>query len=150
MYKRQGDSCSLREGDQGLFRAECVGQQRRNRAQERIIRACLGPFPDIPIYCAAKAGVHSFTQSLRVELKHTRIKVFELAPPATRTPLLTGEFDADDVKGGPVMDIARLASQTINGLKKDQLEIRPGLSNLPVARLRRVSYNCLLYTSRCV
>jgi short-subunit dehydrogenase len=85
--------------------------------------------------------VHSFTQSLRVELKHTRIKVFELAPPATRTPLLTGEFDADDVKGGPVMDIARLASQTINGLKKDQLEIRPGLSNLPVARLRRVSYN---------
>ena len=88
------------------------------------------PFPISPIYCAAKAGVHSFTQSLRVQLKNTRIKVFELAPPATQTPLLTGDFNADDVKGGAVMDVAKLVGQTIKGLKNDQLEIRPGLSNI--------------------
>jgi uncharacterized oxidoreductase len=32
------------------------------------------PFPISPIYCAAKAGVHSFTQSLRVQLKNTNVK----------------------------------------------------------------------------
>jgi uncharacterized oxidoreductase len=88
------------------------------------------PFPIAPIYCAAKAGVHSFTQSLRVQLKNTRIKVFELAPPATQTPLFTGDFNADDMKGARVMDVAKMVGQAINGLKKDQLEIRPGQSNV--------------------
>ena len=56
-------------------------------------------FPIAPIYCAAKAGVHSFTQSLRVQLKNTRIKVFELAPPMTQTPLLTGDFTPKSAPG---------------------------------------------------
>ena len=30
------------------------------------------PFPISPIYCATKAGLHSFTQSLRVQLKDRR------------------------------------------------------------------------------
>jgi len=39
------------------------------------------PFPISPVYCATKAGVHSFTQALRIQLKNTNVKVFELAPP---------------------------------------------------------------------
>ena len=39
--------------------------------------------PISPVYCATKAGLHSFTESLRVQLKDTKVKVFELAPPAT-------------------------------------------------------------------
>jgi hypothetical protein len=35
------------------------------------------PLPIAPIYCAAKAGVHSFTESLRVQLKNTRVRVCE-------------------------------------------------------------------------
>lgn len=87
------------------------------------------PFPIAPIYCAAKAGLHSFTQSLRAQLKNTRIKVFELAPPATQTPLLTGEFSVDDMKGAHVMDVTKMVVQAIDGLRKDRLEIRPGQSN---------------------
>src|SRR6202795_4857917 len=43
------------------------------------------PLPISPVYCATKAGLHSFTESLRVQLKNTKVKVFDLAPPATQT-----------------------------------------------------------------
>ena len=45
------------------------------------------PLAISPVYCAAKAAIHSFTQSLRLQLKHTNITAFELAPPITETPL---------------------------------------------------------------
>ena len=32
--------------------------------------------PISPVYCATKAGLHSFTESLRVQLKNTKVKVF--------------------------------------------------------------------------
>src|ERR1700682_6077654 len=56
------------------------------------------PLPISPVYCATKAGLHSFTESLRVQLKNTKVKVFELAPPATQTELL-GDFNSEDMKG---------------------------------------------------
>jgi len=61
------------------------------------------PFPISPIYGATKAGLHSFTQSLRVQLRNTNIEVFELAPPSTQTPL-QDVFDAADIEGSPMMD----------------------------------------------
>jgi uncharacterized oxidoreductase len=39
------------------------------------------PIAISPVYCAAKAALHSFTQSLRIQLKDTNVIVFELAPP---------------------------------------------------------------------
>ena len=33
-----------------------------------------------PIYCATKAAVHIYTQSLRLQMKNTKVKVFEIAP----------------------------------------------------------------------
>lgn len=80
------------------------------------------PFPISPIYCAAKAGVHSFAQSLRVQLKNTSVKVFELAPPSTRTPLQNG-FDTSDTTGSPMMDVKKLVRQALRGFQKDHLEI---------------------------
>lgn len=87
------------------------------------------PLPIAPIYCAAKAGLHSFTQSLRVQLKNTRIRVFELAPPMTRTSLFSRDIHADDVKRIRMMDVSKMVGQAIKGLEKDQFEIRPGMSN---------------------
>ncbi len=87
------------------------------------------PFPISPVYGATKAGLHSFTQSLRVQLKNTSVKVFELAPPSTQTPLQNG-FDPSDTKGSPMMDVKKLVRQAIDGFQKDHLEILPGLSKV--------------------
>jgi len=87
------------------------------------------PLPISPIYCATKAGIHSFTQSLRIQLKNTRVKVFELAPPGTATPLFKGDFTAEDLGGAKPMDVAILAKLAIRGLRNDVPEIRPGLSD---------------------
>jgi uncharacterized oxidoreductase len=86
------------------------------------------PLPTSPIYCATKAGLHSFSRSLRVQLKNTSIKVFEVAPPATQTELL-GEFDPEDMKGISIMAVETMVAQSIAGMQKDHYEIRPGQSN---------------------
>ncbi len=87
------------------------------------------PFPLSPVYCASKAGLHSYTQSLRVQLKNTSVKVFELAPPATDTPL-NGIFSANELDSRIVMDAPKLVAATIRRIEKDKLEIPPGLSNI--------------------
>ena len=88
------------------------------------------PFALSPVYSATKAGLHSFTQALRFQLKYTNVKVFELAPPGTETPLFRGkEFSDADMGGIKGMDVKVLAKAAVNGLLNDTLEIRPGLSN---------------------
>jgi len=86
------------------------------------------PLPTSPIYCATKAAIHSFTQSLRVQLKNTKIKVFELAPPATKTELLDNS-NPEDMKGVAIMRVEDMVAAAIKGLQSDQLEIRPGQAN---------------------
>jgi uncharacterized oxidoreductase len=88
------------------------------------------PYPLSPIYSAAKAGVHAFTVALRFQLKKTNIKVFELVPPATETPLFRGDFDEQDLGSVKGMDVCKLAARAISLMEKDVLEIRPGLSNV--------------------
>ncbi|GFM76612.1 SDR family NAD(P)-dependent oxidoreductase [Pseudomonas cichorii] len=51
------------------------------------------PLPATPTYSATKAAVHSFTQSLRVQLEGSSVEVIELAPPGVRTTLLGQEND---------------------------------------------------------
>ena len=87
------------------------------------------PLPISPVYCASKAGLHSFTESLRVQLKNTKVKVFELAPPATQTELL-GSFDVEDMKGASTMKVEDMVKVAVKGMKTDRFEIRPGQSDL--------------------
>lgn len=86
------------------------------------------PMPMSPVYCATKAGLHSYTLSLRVQLKNTKVKVFELAPPATQTELLGG-FKEEDMKGVTIMGLAEMVAVGVKGMQSDRLEIRPGQSN---------------------
>jgi uncharacterized oxidoreductase len=46
------------------------------------------PLPLTPTYNATKAGIHSFSESLRVQLADTNVQVIELVPPAVRTTLM--------------------------------------------------------------
>ncbi|MCM3628585.1 SDR family NAD(P)-dependent oxidoreductase [Paenibacillus glycanilyticus] len=87
------------------------------------------PFAISPVYGATKAGIHSYTQSLRAQLKNTSVQVFELAPPLTKTTLVDA-FGPNDMKGSVPMETSKLIDHVIAAMERDQLEIRPGQSNL--------------------
>ncbi|WP_242098138.1 SDR family NAD(P)-dependent oxidoreductase [Sphingomonas sp. CROZ-RG-20F-R02-07] len=93
------------------------------------------PMPISPIYCATKAAIHSFSQSLRAQLANTSVTVIELAPPGTETPLFRGEFEKE-YQGQKAMSVQVLVGKAINGIEAGKLEIRPGLSNVLKAMSR--------------
>jgi uncharacterized oxidoreductase len=86
------------------------------------------PLVFTPTYCATKAAIHSYTQSLRFQLRSTSIEVLELIPPYVQTHLMDG---ADDPRAMPlgqfiaeVMEIlkteptpAEICVQNVNGLR---------------------------------
>jgi len=57
------------------------------------------PMARTPTYCATKAAVHSYTLSLRSQLRNSSIEVLELIPPYVATHLMDG---ADDPRAMPL------------------------------------------------
>ena len=77
------------------------------------------PRPITPFYCATKAGVHSATKSLRVQLSETPVKVFEVLPPTV---------DTEMTKHSKVIKISttQLAEAVVKGLLRNRAEIAVG------------------------
>ncbi len=59
------------------------------------------PMATTPTYCATKAAIHSYSQSLRYQLKGTGVQVMELVPPYVQTTLM-GDHQASDPRAMPL------------------------------------------------
>ncbi len=96
----------------------------------------LVPFPISPVYGATKSGLRSYTKSLRVQLKNTGIKVFELVAPGSGTPLNDKFMNDPGFNAGMLMDPEKLIDVAINGLRTDKYEIYPGMAKMMKALSR--------------
>ncbi len=108
----------------------------------------LVPFPLSPVYGAAKSGLHSYTQSLRVQLKKTNIKVFELVAPAANTPLNDKFTDVDGFDPKSLMEPGKIANIALEGLKSNKFEIYPGISKIMKVMARVAPKFLLSQTSK--
>ena len=59
------------------------------------------PLAMTPTYCATKAAIHSYSQSLRYQLKDTSVQVIEIVPPYVQTELM-GSHQANDPAAMPL------------------------------------------------
>jgi uncharacterized oxidoreductase len=75
----------------------------RKQSRAAVINVSSGlafvPLALTPTYCATKAAIHSYTQSLRHQLRATPVEVIELIPPYVATHLMNG---ADDPRAMPL------------------------------------------------
>lgn len=85
------------------------------------------PFSVAPVYSASKAGVRAYTQALRLQLKGTSVKVFEMIPPGVKTNLQKDWVLPTDSNSSMTMEVDKMVSVAIKGLQKDQPELNPFL-----------------------
>ncbi len=79
------------------------------------------PYVAAPVYSATKAGVHSWTLSLRKQLSETNVQVVELMPPLVDTEMV------EDVPL-PKITPEKLATKFMKGFRKGKQQITPGQS----------------------
>ncbi|MEW7849024.1 SDR family oxidoreductase [Massilia aurea] len=77
----------------------------RKQQQATVVTVSSGlafvPLAVTPTYCATKAAIHSFSESLRHQLKDTTVDVVEIAPPYVQTELM-GAHQATDPNAMPL------------------------------------------------
>jgi uncharacterized oxidoreductase len=89
------------------------------------------PLAITPTYCATKAAIHSYSQSLRYQLRNTNVQVIELVPPYVQTELM-GARQANDPNAMPLKDFI---AETISILKDS-----PNANEVLVERVKPLRY----------
>jgi len=90
------------------------------------------PMAMTPTYCATKAGIHSYSQSLRYQLRNTATQVIELIPPYVATNLM-GDYQANDPNAMP---LGEFISETMEVLKT-----QPDATEILVERVRPLRFS---------
>jgi uncharacterized oxidoreductase len=85
------------------------------------------PMADVPVYCVTKAALHSFALTLRHQLRHTAVKVVEMAPPIVDTSL-GGGARSDGTKNVSMMSPDAFATEALALLDEGREEVLVGLS----------------------
>jgi len=90
----------------GILRATAAFLPLLKGQKEAVIMATSSnlafiPRADFPTYCASKAFLHSWLQSLRHQLRNIPVEVLELSPPYVQTEL-TGSHQVSDPRAIPV------------------------------------------------
>ena len=83
------------------------------------------PMAIMPVYCATKAAVHSFTLSLRRQLRDTSVKVFEIIPPIVDTELDKGARDKRGQSDRGIKPVI-VAEEALKALANDTFECAVG------------------------
>jgi len=98
-----------------------------SRSQSAIVNLSSGlalyPKSSSAGYCASKAAIHSFSQSLRYQLSNTPVKVIEVLLPLVDTPMTTG-------RGKGKISPEAAALEIIKGIEREKNEIYVGKARL--------------------
>jgi uncharacterized oxidoreductase len=86
------------------------------------------PVARVPLYCVTKAGLHSFSLSLRHQLKSTSVKVFEILPPIVATDLGKSSNYSPPVGVPRGILPSELAEVVIKAFRKDEFEMVIGMA----------------------
>lgn len=89
------------------------------------------PLAMTPTYCATKAAIHSYTLSLRWQLKETSTQVIELIPPYVQTHLM-GPGQAADPRAMPLADFLAETMQI--------LKTQPDVAEVCVERVKPLRF----------
>ena len=107
--------------------------QKQSRATVMTVSSGLAfvPLAMTPTYCATKAAIHSYTQSLRYQLQGTKVEVLELIPPYVQTELM-GEHQANDPRAMPLKDFIKEVMSI--------LETKPDANEICVEKVKPLRY----------
>jgi len=86
------------------------------------------PIAAFPVYCGTKAALHSFSKSLRHQLEHTSVKVFDVLPPGTDTGLVDDMKAAGQEVKFKMISSDVVAKEALRGMTKNHYEIPIGQS----------------------
>ena len=88
------------------------------------------PLKVTPSYNASKAAIHMLSESIRLQLASTRVKVVELVPPSVRTALLPGQETSE-----VAMPLEEFVAETVA-----LLESQPDAKEIQVERVKFLRY----------
>ncbi len=92
------------------------------------------PMAIIPVYCATKAAVHSFTVSLRHQLRSSSVSVIELVPPYVATDLNRAAGQSRPAgSGGSLMPLDEFIVEAMKELSTATEEAAVGFSKMTLA-----------------
>ncbi|OAN55467.1 SDR family oxidoreductase [Sphingobium sp. TCM1] len=87
------------------------------------------PLAATPTYSATKAAIHSWSLSMREQLKDTSVEVVEIVPPGVQTDLMPGHAENDQM-----MPLAEFMAETMALLRQE-----PTPAEIHVERVRFLS-----------